>query len=204
MALSDLTFKLYENNTLSTAFGGVLEVKHKTDLSDNPQDYVLYFGSTTSDRQLQATSNPGVDDITITPTKRLAAWTASTAVTLGEVARPVVDNNYRYEIVTAGTTDSTEPTWPTSIGSTVLDGTAVWKCTSATHETTEVKLATSNAGLDGATAGASLVMGNTINSLAGNLVEVHIRVTNAVTTVGDNTAFPDLGFNINDVTESAA
>lgn len=199
MALSDLTFKLYENNTLSTEFGGVLEAKHKTDLSDNPQDYVLYFGSTMSSRQLQATSNPGVDDILLSTVKRLPAWVADTAVDLGYVARPVVDNNYRYEIVTAGTTDSTEPTWPTSIGSTVLDGTAVWKCTSASHETTEVKLATSNAGLDGATAGAALVMGNTINSL----VEVHIRVTNSVTTIANNAAFPDLGFNINNVTESA-
>lgn len=52
------------------------------------------------------------------------------------------------------------------------------------HETTEFKLATSSAGLDSAVAGASLSLGSSITSGVSGRVEIHIRVTNAVTTPG--------------------
>jgi hypothetical protein len=62
-------------------------------------------------------------------------WEASTAYTpartataVGDVIRPTVHNNYVYELTTAGTTDSTEPTFPTNPGDTVTDNTAVWTC----------------------------------------------------------------------------
>lgn len=55
-------------------------------------------------------------------------WAASTAYTLGQFRIPTVANGYRYEITTAGTSAATQPTWPTTIGATVTDGTAVWTC----------------------------------------------------------------------------
>lgn len=58
----------------------------------------------------------------------LTAWAATTALTLGVFRRPTVSNGYRYEVTTAGTTDGTEPTWPTTIGGTVTDGTVVFTC----------------------------------------------------------------------------
>ena len=58
----------------------------------------------------------------------LTAWAATTALTLGVYRRPTVSNGYRYEVTTAGTTAGTEPTWPTTIGVTVTDGTAVFTC----------------------------------------------------------------------------
>lgn len=56
------------------------------------------------------------------------AWAASTAYTLGQFRIPTTANGYRYEITTAGTSAATQPTWPTTIGATVTDGTAVWTC----------------------------------------------------------------------------
>ena len=52
-------------------------------------------------------------------------WVASTAYALGDVARPVTGNSHLYQCTTAGTSGSTQPTWPTT-GGTVTDGTAVW------------------------------------------------------------------------------
>ena len=58
----------------------------------------------------------------------LTAWTASTVTALNALRRPTAANGYRYQATTAGTTAGTEPTWPTTIGSTVTDGTVVWTC----------------------------------------------------------------------------
>ncbi len=55
-------------------------------------------------------------------------WSANTNIQTGEIVEPTTPNGYRYECITAGTTASTEPTWPTNIGDTVSDGTVVWKC----------------------------------------------------------------------------
>lgn len=57
-------------------------------------------------------------------------WSADTSVSLGDVVVPTSHNGYKYECITAGTTGSSEPTWPTTIGNTVTDGTAEWECIS--------------------------------------------------------------------------
>lgn len=64
-----------------------------------------------------------LDDVTA-----LTAWQATTAYTLGNVRVPTVSNGYRYEVTTAGTSDGSEPTWPTTVGATVADGTVTWTC----------------------------------------------------------------------------
>lgn len=199
------TFNFYTDTGLTTPFSGLYQLVHNTSLSDNPQDFVLYFGSpsTAGLYQLRASSNPGVDNITITPTDTLPDWTAATAYGLGVSVEPTVDNTYRYECTTAGTSHATtEPVWPTTLAATIADGTAVWTCASKNHPTTEIKLASTNAGLTAASAGAAFSLGNTILSGAANYVEMHIRVTNTVTTVGDNTGTPELGLYINSVQEN--
>lgn len=203
MALSDLTFKLYTDTGLTSAFSGLYQLVHETDLSDNPQDFVLYFGSAESagTRTLQATSNPGVDQIALTPTVISDSWAASTAYSLGDIVIPTTPNGFKYKVTTAGTSNSTEPTWPTSIGGSVVDNTVTWECLAATHPTTEIKLATTSGGLSGATGGAALNLGTAILSGTANYVEVHIRITNTVTSINDNTGFPELALYINEVRE---
>jgi len=53
-------------------------------------------------------------------------WVTATAYSLGDFRRPVTENGFRYEVTTAGTTGGAEPVWPTTIGTTVADGTVVW------------------------------------------------------------------------------
>lgn len=59
-------------------------------------------------------------------------WVGSTAYVLTNIVSPTTANGYYYECTTAGTTGVSEPTWPTTAGNTVNDGTAVWTCRLAT------------------------------------------------------------------------
>ena len=62
---------------------------------------------------------------------RSTAATARTATAAGTYIKPTVssdaDRGSIFECVTAGTGDSTEPTWPASDGENVLDGSTVWQ-----------------------------------------------------------------------------
>lgn len=133
----------------------------------------------------------------------LPEWTAATAYTLGQSVEPTVGNGLRYECTTAGTSHaSTQPTWPTTpIGTTVTDNTVVWTLVGASHQTTEVKLATTQVGLDAAVAGAPLTVGTSVLGGAANAYEFWMRVTNAVTNVSDNTTTPEIAVSITDVRE---
>lgn len=62
------------------------------------------------------------------------AWAADTEYATSEVkdqkaktiVKPTVQNGFWYEATTGGTSDTTEPTWPTVVGDTVSDGTVTW------------------------------------------------------------------------------
>ncbi len=72
-----------------------------------------------------------VADGTVTWTCRARTiWTATTAKTVGQVVTPTTRNGYVYRCTTAGTTGGSQPTFPTTAGSTVTDGTVVWECMS--------------------------------------------------------------------------
>lgn len=84
------------------------------------------------------------------------AWAATTAHALGEYRRPTTGNDLRYEVTTAGTTGGSEPTWPTTPGLTVVDGTVTWTCRSFTvtdancpHTPSVVMLASKLFAIDG-------------------------------------------------------
>ncbi|MFY7864496.1 phage tail fiber protein [Roseateles sp.] len=50
----------------------------------------------------------------------------SQAVSLNDTVLPATPNGRIYRCTTAGTTGASEPSWPTTAGGTVADGTAVW------------------------------------------------------------------------------
>ena len=63
------------------------------------------------------------------------AWAASTAFSVGDVRRATTSQNSGlvFECTTAGTSGSSEPTWPTDIGSTLTDNTVVWTAISSVY-----------------------------------------------------------------------
>lgn len=64
------------------------------------------------------------------------AWAASTAFAVGDVRRAttVQSSGLVFKCTTAGTSDSSEPDWPTDIGSTVVDNTVTWTAVSSIYE----------------------------------------------------------------------
>ncbi|KKN71502.1 hypothetical protein LCGC14_0420810 [marine sediment metagenome] len=53
-------------------------------------------------------------------------WAASTAYSVNDTVIPTSANEVEYICTTAGTSDSSEPTWPTEVGDTVADNDVVW------------------------------------------------------------------------------
>jgi len=199
MAIFTETFKLTSDAGLTTSAAQYLDRSHKTDESDNPQDSTFYMGSLgsaggdTADRQLQADSDPGVANIVITPTYILPQWVVATAYVLNQGLEPITPNGFRYKCTTAGTSHATtEPVWPTGIGSSITDNTAVWVCVSAIHAVTEITLGITQAALAVNTPGAALSLGHTLLSGTSNKKTIWVRVINNVNTVGNNTATPEL------------
>ena len=125
-----MAWRLYTDSACTTPFGGTLSFVHQYDLSDNPQDRVLYYADVELD--------------------------------------PVDNGSYEMRMPAGG-----------NINLTITDTTA-----GSGHEATEIKLATSAAGLDTAVAGAALSLGTALTSGVSGSTEIHIRVTNAVTTAG--------------------
>ncbi len=56
------------------------------------------------------------------------AWAATTVYALNALRRPVTANGLQYKVTTGGTSAGVEPTWPTTYGATVVDGTVTWTC----------------------------------------------------------------------------
>lgn len=54
-------------------------------------------------------------------------WAATIAIIVGALKLPTAGNDHYYRCTTAGNTDSSEPVWPTTPGSTVTDGTVIWE-----------------------------------------------------------------------------
>lgn len=69
---------------------------------------------------------------------------------VGQFIAPTTPNGYVYECTTSGTSGGTEPSWPTTPGNTVNDGTVVWTCrtgsTSVINSSTRTNTWTCNGG----------------------------------------------------------
>jgi len=66
----------------------------------------------------------------------VAAWAASTAFSVGDIRRATTEqaSGLFFRCTTAGTSDSSEPSWPTDIGSTITDNTCVWTAIASAYE----------------------------------------------------------------------
>ncbi|MDA8139029.1 MAG: phage tail tube protein [Desulfobacteraceae bacterium] len=64
-----------------------------------------------------------------------AAWVALTNYAAGALVIPTVANGRYYEATAdAGSAGASEPTWPTTVGATVVDGGITWTCRAFVHE----------------------------------------------------------------------
>lgn len=87
-------------------------------------------------------------------TVKATAWAATTALELDKFVKPSTDNGFIYKVTTAGATGSTEPTFPTTEGATVTDGTVVLEAVAAVKTPGEQEILgmRNNTAADGANA----------------------------------------------------
>jgi len=64
-----------------------------------------------------------------------AAWAASTAYVVGDVVRAITvqASGLVFECTVAGTSSTSEPSWPTDISSTIVDGNVTWQAISSVY-----------------------------------------------------------------------
>lgn len=203
MAFEGMSFGLFTDAGLTTGFSYTKQLLENTDLSGEPQTFSVYLGSNAGAALLQAASDPGVDQITLTPTDIMPEWDNATAYIIGDRVQTTADDGYIWRCTTAGTSGGSEPSWNAGgIGSTTIDNTVIWTKYSLKHEPIEIKLALSSGALGAATPGAALDIGTDIDGGVGNAIHIWIRVTSAVTTAGNNTGHEELDIYINEVVES--
>jgi hypothetical protein len=114
--------KLYENSTakqtLTTSTG-----KCGFEIFDNAGVEYLFLADGTNAYVINSSGT--VTQVNQTYT----VWVLNTNYSAGDRKIPTVVNGYYYEVTTdAGSTGGTEPTWPISIGTTVVDGGITWTC----------------------------------------------------------------------------
>ena len=118
-----------------------------------------------------------------------AAWAANTAYVVGDVVRATTlqPTGLVFECTVAGTSASTQPSWPTDIGSTITDGGVTWQAISSIY--VDVSVLAPNAiielfelELDAALHGASTIYywhAGTNADVSGNIVyggNIYIRL----------------------------
>ena len=197
-----ISFALFSDSGLTVPFPGPLQITDYTNLSNGSQVFDYYFGSPLSLTTLQSVSNPGVDNIVLTPTYILPEFEVSHVYSLGESIIPTSPNGYRYEVTTAGTSDSSEPSWGTTLGGVNNSGTVDFTLVAEDSPTTEITLGLTEADLAINTPGAPLSLGPSISSAPLNAIRIWIKIVNTITNVSESFGTPEYGLNLNLVREA--
>ena len=80
------------------------------------------WASLTVDVSASASVNTGVSHLDIINALNSTAWTSNTAYVVGQLVVPTYSTGYYYKCTVAGTSGTTQPTWPTTSNATVTDG----------------------------------------------------------------------------------
>lgn len=76
-------------------------------------------------------------DTPVTAGATAAAWVASNDYEAGDMVIPTTPNGRYYEVTDdSGSSGASEPTWPTTVGTTVVDSGITWTCRAFVHEFT--------------------------------------------------------------------
>lgn len=120
----------------------------------------VWFGAPIAGSRIESASQPGVGQVVARLASSVGEWEASAAYQAG--AR-IAAGGMVYVATASGTSGASSPSWPTSVGDMVSDGTVTWTCVAVQDTPDEYRLALTEAGLSTATPGASLELGTSID-----------------------------------------
>lgn len=143
------------NNGLNSFVFIQVEVEHATlgviagKFSRGVEDHLLFTSSSTAGQYRYRVTRKA----TPTPT----TWQASTSYTIGDLVERTSGDGYVRALLSVGgvgtgLSGGSEPTWPTTLGSTVVDGDITWECAAiGTSETATAWAATTAYGIQDGT-----------------------------------------------------
>lgn len=183
-----MTTKFASDAALTTASDIDDAAGNPLNSDDLPFEKRLYFGDDDDGVVIKDGTNPGTTNVIIPILHLVPEWSGAAAIAANDEIRTTAHNGYVYKAQGAGTTGGDEPTWPTTIGATLIDNDVTWECVRRTTEPESLKLSTTQGGLAAATPGASLDLG--VTSVPGgaiNAVEIWVEVDNvaALTNVAE-------------------
>lgn len=114
---AELTVNDIKPETMALGLRGSHELLAAQAIVDEAQD--AWSGERITFRYL-----PDPDVAPVVKIAATAAWAGTTAYAVGDL---VLDTARAYLCAVAGTTAGVEPTWPTTAGDTVVDGTVTWR-----------------------------------------------------------------------------
>lgn len=163
-------------------------VNHLIDGSTDPVDLIFYLGSDDATKKFENSTDPGINDLSISIRNATELWEASTAKVVNDTVRTTAKNGYKYKVQSItgpGLTSASEPAWPTAVGDIIVDNEVTWVNDDKLHESTEIKLALTLIGLDSAVAGDPLTLPSTINGGSSNAVVVYVRIDDATAIISN-------------------
>jgi hypothetical protein len=80
------------------------------------------------------------------PIANIPAWTSATVYGVA-TTKPTTPNGYYYYTSVPGTSGGSEPTWPTSSGATVVDGSVTWVAQQVSTATASIRLEADGGGI---------------------------------------------------------
>src|SRR3990172_3231226 len=93
---------------------------------DAEESMVSRFKVSSITQKLQATEGFSVFLESSANSDTATVWVSAKAYTIGQWIRPTTINGFAYRARNDGISGSTEPTWPTAVGSSVVDGNITW------------------------------------------------------------------------------
>src|SRR4030042_1943063 len=121
---------LYNDKYVKECTNALLKIR--TDFKTCPENGGVFSGLTggTYNATLAATLDASYSKTTWEYIYVVApAWQASTSYAFDALVSPSTANGFQYECTVAGASGGTEPTWPTTLAATVVDGgTVTWRC----------------------------------------------------------------------------
>lgn len=133
LEISELAKALFEGDSYADSYGALIETANVIKININ--GYVAGYGLAVTGGDDAGT----IQSTFIIQADRFAVifptppWVDGTVYSVGDFVTPIIGGNTGldgtgkiYECTTGGTSDSSEPTWPTSAPDTVVDNTVTW------------------------------------------------------------------------------
>lgn len=186
------SFKVYADEGMSTPFFSPEHILHT---GNDTHRFIFFFGSKVEGRTLKSEDG---GQVSILPHSNDIDRMPDHIYQTGQIVRV---GQYAYTCKKGGKTAAGTVVYSTEIGDTINDGAAVFLCVGLAHNANDIKLSKTLEGLEQASYGTPLNIGEQLQSL--EVVSVHVEVKNNSNGVYNSQGTPMISVHLNPCLEFA-